>query len=499
MGRLCFDSGTVDGLKEKISPLSIHNRSNCQVLGKNQFDAKDSMVMKRDSDFHRQKQDATAIFTAGLRAVSPDTCVRRHLRVVEDRLFVGETSYPLDAVNRIFVVGAGKASAAMAQAAEAVLGDRIDRGLVITKYGHTLPLKRIEVMEAAHPVPDENGVKATEALLNLAAEAGPEDLVLCLISGGGSALTPAPAKGINLADKQMATELLLGCGATIHEINTVRKHLSRIKGGQLCRLAGGASVISLILSDVIGDDLDIIASGATAPDTGTFADAVRLIEHFGLQRKIPPAVSELLSRGVQGELPETPKADDPIFDRAQNLIVGSISQALAASEEEARRRGFNPLVITSTLQGEAREVAGVLCAMAREVRHFNRPIAMPACLLSGGETTVTLKGPGLGGRNMELALAAAMALSSTPNTLLLSAGTDGTDGPTDAAGAFADSTTAARAIEMGLEPAGFLANNDSYRFFEKLGDLFVTGPTLTNVMDLQIVLVDGTTIADKAV
>ena len=452
--------------------------------------------MSQGFSSHELRQDAMAIFNAGLEAVNPKTCVRRHLRLSSNHLWVGEKAYLLDKIGRIFVVGAGKASAAMAQAVEAVLGARIDQGLVITKYGHALPLERIKVMEAAHPVPDENGVKATGALLDLVAEAGPDDLVLCLISGGGSALTPAPAEGIGLADKQAVTELLLGCGADIHQINTVRKHLSRIKGGRLCRQADGAILISLILSDVIGDDLDIIASGATAPDPGTFADAVRLIEHFGLWEKIPTAVAGLLASGVRGELPETPKADDPVFERVQNLIVGSISQALAAAEEEARERGFNPLVITSTLQGEAREVAKVLCAMAREIRHFNRPVSMPACLLAGGETTVTIKGKGLGGRNMELALAAAMALSSCQNILLLSAGTDGTDGPTDAAGAFADGGTALRAMEMGLEPGAFLDNNDSYRFFEKLGDLFVTGPTLTNVMDLQIVLVDGAISAD---
>jgi glycerate 2-kinase len=449
------------------------------------------MAMKSVSDHQRLKESAAAIFNAGIRAVDPEACVRRHLRLADDRLLVGETVYPLETINNLFVVGAGKASAAMARAVEAVLGDRIDVGLVITKYGHAVPLHHCRVMQAAHPVPDENGVKATAALLDLVATAGPGDLVLCLISGGGSALTPAPAQGISLADKQAVTALLLACGATIHEINTIRKHLSRIKGGRLCQHANGAAVVSLILSDVIGDNLDIIASGATAPDPGSFADALALIEHFDLQEKIPPAVGDYLSRGERGEIPETPKPGDPIFARVENHIVGSISEALLAAEGEARKRGFNPLVLTSMLQGEATDVAKVLCAVAKEVRRFNRPVTVPACLLAGGETTVTLKGKGLGGRNMQLALAAAVELAGADHTLMLSAGTDGTDGPTDAAGAFADGTTALRATAINLKPGDYLANNDSYRFFEQVEDLFITGPTRTNVMDLQIVLVDG--------
>ncbi len=446
--------------------------------------------MNSVADYQRLKQVAAVIFNAGLRAVDPETCVARHLRRADNHLLVGETAYPLDEINRLFVVGAGKASAAMARAVETVLGDRIDQGLIITKYGHRLPLNRCQIMEAGHPLPDENGVRATAALLDLVALAGPRDLVLCLISGGGSALTPAPAQGISLADKQALTQLLLGCGATIHQINTIRKHLSRIKGGQLCRQAGGAAVISLILSDVIGDNLDVIASGATAPDSSTFADAWALIERFELQEKISSAVGDFFSRAIRGDVPETPKPGDSVFDHVENHIVGNISGALLAAEKEAFRRGFNPLVLTSMIQGEATDVAKVLCAVAKEVRRADRPVPVPACLLSGGETTVTLKGCGRGGRNMELALAAAVELDGVQDTLLLSAGTDGSDGPTDAAGAFADGTTATRAAAMGIAPSAYLANNDSYRFFDQVGDLLITGPTRTNVMDLQIILVD---------
>jgi glycerate 2-kinase len=449
------------------------------------------MATRFVSDDQRLKERAAAIFNAGVRAVDPEVCVRRHLRLTDDCLLVGASAHPLETINTLFVVGAGKASAAMARAVEAVLGDRIDHGLVITKYGHAVSLNHCRVMEAAHPVPDENGVEATAALLDLVATAGPGDLVLCLISGGGSALTPAPAEGISLADKQAVTELLLACGATIHEINTIRKHLSRIKGGRLCQHANGAAVVSLILSDVIGDNLDIIASGATVPDPGRFCDALAIIEKFGLREKIPPAVGDLLVRGGRGEIPETPKPGDPSFDRVENQIVGSISEALDAAEGEARQQGFNPLVLTSMIQGEATDVAKVLCAVAKEVRRSDRPVPVPACLLAGGETTVTLKGKGLGGRNMELALAAAVELAGAHRTLLLSAGTDGTDGPTDAAGAFADGTTVSRATTINLKPGDYLANNDAYRFFEQVGNLFITGPTRTNVMDLQIVLVDG--------
>ncbi len=436
------------------------------------------------------KPVAAEIFKAGLKAVDPDVCINRSLRIDGDRLHIGGTSFALSRIGRLYVIGIGKASAAMARAAEAILGDRIDHGLVITKDAHALPLSHCRVHEAAHPVPDARGVAATSELLDLVATAGPDDLLLCLISGGGSALSPAPVEGLGLADKQATTRRLLSCGATIHEINTVRKHLSRIKGGQLCRHANGAAVAALILSDVIGDDLDIIASGITAPDPSTFADSLAIIDRYGLREEIPPDVVTVLSDGAAGKRPETPKPDDPLFDRVANHIVGSVSDALAAAEAEARRRGLNPLVLASTIQGEAAEVAKVLSAVAQEVRRSGRPVPPPACLLAGGETTVTLKGSGLGGRNMELALSAALALDGTEGILLLSAGTDGTDGPTDAAGAVADGTTVRRAQALGRDAAADLADNDSYRFFEPLGDLFVTGPTRTNVMDLQVVVVE---------
>jgi hydroxypyruvate reductase len=377
----------------------------------------------------------------------------------------------------------------MAQSVEALLGDRVDDGVVITKYRHGASLRRCRVLEAGHPEPDANGIDATAALIDLVAAAGPDDLILCLLSGGGSALTPAPVEGISLADKQETTRLLLSSGATIHEINTVRKHLSRVKGGQLCRLANGARMVSLIISDVVGDDLDIIASGITSPDPSTYEDCIQILGRYDLLGSLPGSVRRHLTAGCQGRVKETPKPGDPLFSNVENLIVGGISDALAAAETEARRQGYHTMVLTSMVQGEAREVAKVLCAIAKEIRCSGRPIPAPACLLSGGETTVTVKGDGLGGRNMELALAAGIELSGLANTLLLSAGTDGTDGPTDAAGAFADGLTVSRAQAREISPHGHLADNDAYHFFNSMGDLFITGPTRTNVMDLQILLV----------
>ena len=319
----------------------------------------------------------------------------------------------------------------------------------------------------------------------------PDDLIICLISGGGSALCPAPAADITLADKQLVTRLLLASGATINEINTIRKHLSRIKGGGLCRAANGASIVSLILSDVIGDNPAVIASGITAPDPSTFGDCLAILTHYDLHHKVPEVVYKHLSSGANGLVQETPKPGDPLFSRVRNHIIGSNAIALAAAATKAQELGFQPLVLTSQLQGEARETAKVLCSIALESHRFGQPVRPPACLLAGGETTVTLHGHGLGGRNMEFALAGAKELAGTSGILLLSAGTDGTDGPTDAAGAFADGCTADRAGSLGLSLAEHLIANNSYNFFRPLGDLFITGPTCTNVMDLMILLISS--------
>ncbi len=435
------------------------------------------------------KQNAKAIFKAGLQAVDPRACIRKWVKMEGERLLIGDMSLQLNEIRRVYVLGIGKASATMAAEVETLLGQRIHAGLIITKYGHGRSLRHCRVMEAGHPVPDQNGVTAAQALIDLVSTAGPGDLVLGLISGGGSALSPAPVQGISLDDKQAVTRLLLECGATIQEINAIRKHLSRLKGGQLCRYAQKARVVSLILSDVIGDDLDIIASGITAPDPDTFDRCRQILKGFGLLQSVPSAVRDHLVRGCSAQVQETPKPGDPIFDNTSNIIVGSLDEALSAAENKARSLGFHPLRLTSMLQGEAREAAKFLCCIIKEVHRSNRPVPCPACVLSGGETTVTLKGEGLGGRNMELALAASMELSGLPQTMLLSAGTDGTDGPTDAAGAFAAGNTAFRAQAKGISAAQYLARNDSYKFFKEIDQLFITGPTGTNVMDMQIMLV----------
>ncbi len=431
------------------------------------------------------------IFSAALHAVAPARCVENTLHFSEAGLRAGiAATFPRHPCRRVLLLSIGKAAAPMAAAAEKILGEAIAAGLVVTKYGHGDRLRRCRILECGHPVPDENGVAAASAVLDLLAGAGPQDLVLCLLSGGGSALCPAPAEGLSLADKQETTRLLLSCGATIHHINTLRKHLSRLKGGQLCRAAGGARVVSLILSDVIGDDLDIIASGMTAADPSTFADCLDIVHRYDIFDRLPPAVRRRLQDGAAGRLAETPKPGDPLFARVENHIVGSNGSALQAAASEARRLGYQPLILTSRLTGEACQAAKVLAAIAMEAQHSANPAAPPLCLLAGGETTVTLSGAGKGGRNMEFALAAALELAGTVGIRLLAAGTDGNDGPTDAAGALVDGGTVARAAALGLSAAEVLARHDSYPFFEALGNLLITGPTRTNVMDLVIALVD---------
>lgn len=432
---------------------------------------------------------ALKIFRAALDAADPVAAVLNHVRISQDTLIVGRRRYRLASFRNIYVVGAGKASAAMAQAVQKLLGRRIAGGLINVKYGHTAPLRRIELNECGHPVPDEAGVRGARRIAALLESAGKDDLALCLISGGGSALLPSPAPPVTLEQKQEATRLLLACGANIHEINALRKHISTLKGGQLARLAQPATVISLLLSDVIGDDLDVIASGPTAPDASTFATARAVLEKYGLLDKVPPAVRERIEQGVAGQIEETPKSGDPIFQRVQNLIVGSNALAVEAAAAKARDLGLRPLILSTRIEGETREIARMHAAIAKEVLLSGRPVRPPACLISGGETTVTIRGDGLGGRNQEFVLAAALDLAGYRGIVVLSGGTDGTDGPTDAAGALADGSTVARAEALGLRPQEFLARNDSYRFFDALGDLLKTGPTKTNVMDVRLLLV----------
>ncbi len=435
------------------------------------------------------REAALAIFHAALDAADPRSAVYQAVQRDGNTLNVGARTYDL-ARGRVFVVGFGKASAAMAQAIEEICGDAITRGMVSVKYGHTVPLRKIELNEAGHPLPDVNSVHATEKILALLRETSADDLVICLISGGGSALLELLVEGISLDDLGAATDALLRSGATINELNAVRKHLSQVKGGQLARRAKDAQVLALILSDVIGSPLDTIASGPTAPDSTTFADALSVIERRGVREQLPSSVVRHIERGARGEIADTPKSNDPIFARVHNVVIADNRIACDAAVQTARELGFNPLLLTSRVQGEAREIAKIFAAIAKEITQSDRPAPRPACVIAGGETTVTVRGRGKGGRNQEFALAAAIEIGGMPDVVVLSAGTDGTDGPTDTAGALADGTTLSRAAERRMDAHKYLSNNDAYHFFQPLNDLIITGPTNTNVNDVMLLLVE---------
>jgi len=420
------------------------------------------------------RRQAATIFRAALRAADPQDAVARYL---------ARRDYPR--FRHVFVIGAGKAAASMAHAAERALGRLISGGAVNVKDGHLAKLRRIELVECGHPVPDERGVAGAERIAAIAGAAQEGDLVLCLISGGASALLPLPAPPVTLEEKQEVTRLLLASGAAIHEINAVRKHLSAIKGGQLARLAWPARVEALLVSDVIGDSLDVIGSGPTAPDRSTFLDAIAVLGRYGILDRVPAAVRERIERGVAGSIDETPKPGDPLFARVRNTVVGGNRVALDAAARAARKLGFRTLVLSSSIAGETREIARMHAAIAREIAEDGRPVRPPACILTGGETTVTVRGEGLGGRNQEFALAAALDIAGLNDVVVFSAGTDGTDGPTDAAGAIADGDT----IRRKPDARRYLDDNDSYHYFESLGDLVITGPTNTNVADVRILLI----------
>jgi glycerate 2-kinase len=435
------------------------------------------------------RRHAMEIFQAALKAVDPVEAILRHVKLENEVLQIGDHSFELKDFDRILVVGAGKAGAPMARALENLLGQRIDDGAIVVKEGHGLPLDHVRIHEASHPVPDGRGIRGAEDILTLAHAAGDRDLVICVISGGGSALLVAPAEGVTLEDKQEVTRLLLACGADIHEINTVRKHLSRAKGGGLARLAYPATVVSLILSDVIGDDLNVIASGPAVPDTSTFADARGVFQKYDIWDRVPESVRHRIQSGLSGDIEDTPKAGDAVFQRCYSELVGTNIQALIAAGRTAQGLGYQPLILSSTVEGEAREVVKMFTAFAKEVRSSGNPLAAPACILCGGETTVTIQGEGKGGRNQEFALASAMIIAGMDNVLVLSGGTDGTDGPTDAAGAIADGRTVARARAKGLDSLDYLRRNDAYHFFQPLDDLIITGPTRTNVSDVYMLLI----------
>ncbi|NWG14243.1 MAG: glycerate kinase [Acidobacteria bacterium] len=438
------------------------------------------------------RDDAARIWSAALQAVEPEAAVRRSVKLRGNRLKVGDYPVDLSRIRKIWVLGAGKAAAPMGAALESILGKRVAGGLLVTKYGHGLPLRLIELLEAGHPLPDQNGIEAGRRIEALAREEiGMRDLVFVLLSGGGSALLVSPAEGISLEDKLETTRLLLSGGATIHELNAVRKHLSRLKGGQMARLLAHSRVFALVLSDVVGDDLDTIASGPLAPDTTTFGDCLEILERYRVVDGVPQPVRRRFEAGVRGLLSETPKQRDSAFRNCRTVFVGNNALACRAAAGKARRLGYHTMVLTSRLEGDTGEAARFHMSVATEVALTSSPLRRPACILSGGETTVRVTGSGKGGRNQEFALHCARTLARmAAPCIVASLGTDGTDGPTDAAGALADNTTVARSLKLG---AGFLADclrdNNSYEFFRRLDDLIITGPTRTNVMDLHIILI----------
>ena len=427
---------------------------------------------------------------AALSAVDPRNAVYRTVKVHGETLVINDLKFDLKDIGNIYVIGGGKASGAMAEAIEKVLGDLIKKGVVNVLKGteKSFKVRKIKLVGATHPIPSEIGVSGVREMLKIAEKAGENDLVIVLISGGGSALMPMPAPPVTLEEKKKVTQLLLKCGATINEINAVRKHISGFKGGQLARAIYPATTVALIISDVVGDPLDTIASGPTAPDTTTFHDAYKVLTFYNIIKDVPKSVRERIERGLKGEIPETPKPGDKIFKKVHNIIIANNKTACRAAEEKAKEYGANTMILSTFIEGEARHVGTVLAGIVREIHKFNEPIKKPVVIILGGETTVTVTGKGKGGRNQELVLSSAIRIRGLEGTAILSIGTDGIDGITDAAGGIVDSTTMDRGIENGLDILDYLSNNDSYSYLKKTGDLVITGPTGSNVNDIMLIV-----------
>jgi hydroxypyruvate reductase len=425
-----------------------------------------------------------SIGRAAIAAVDPATAVQETVSLDGDGIRIGRVRVPAAEARRVIVLGAGKASPRMAAALVDILGDRVDGGLVITKDGYQSPAGQVEIVEAGHPVPDVRGQEATRRLLAAARDAREGDLVLCVISGGGSALTPSPPEGIDLSELQDVTDQLLRSGATINQMNAVRKHLSEFHGGLLAAAAAPARVIGLLVSDVVGNPVDVIASGPTSPDPTTFADALAALDAFDLRASAPASIRDRLEAGARGELSETPQPEDSVFERVSNVVIADNARAGLAAAAAAESAGLHAQFVTSRVQGEAREIAKLVAGAAIDIARSGRPVRRPGCAIFGGETTVTVRGEGRGGRSQELAVAAAEALAGEPNTAVFALATDGTDGPTDACGGLIDWTTLDRARAAGGDCAGALAANDSYNYLQCCGDLVRLGPTGTNVNDL---------------
>jgi glycerate 2-kinase len=435
-----------------------------------------------------RREDAIEIFLAGLESVKPCNLISRYVSVEKNILRIEKSVFDLSAIKNVYIIGVGKASAAMAQTIEQILGSRITEGHIITKYGHSVPLKIIETTEAGHPIPDDNGINGTRKILSIVTKADKDDLVICLISGGGSALMADVPERCTLEDLQKVSSILLKAGANITEMNCIRKHLSAVKGGQLSRASAPARVVSLILSDVVGDPLDVIASGPTAPDPSTFADAISIIRKYNIMGEIPEQILRILQDGFENKRIETLKESDKILQLTSNLIIGTNKLALNTAKEKAESLGYESQIVTDKLDADVSEVASYITELAKQVK--NQKISKKTCLLFAGEPTVKVKGSGSGGRNQHLALLASVLLKDFPGITMLSGGTDGSDGPTDATGAVVDSLTLQKAFGLHLNPEQYIENSDSYNFFKQTGGLIITGPTQTNVMDLIVALID---------
>lgn len=450
---------------------------------------KEQLVANGETDSNRKARTlALKSLEAALNAADPKQIIKSKLRLKGSTLAVDKHSLDLRKFKHVYVVGGGKASGSMAEALEQVLGNRITKGLVNVPRGDRNKTNTILLHEASHPIPDETGVEGTRRMVEMVEQAEKDDLVICLISGGGSSLMPLPRGDITISDKKQITNALLRCGATINEINTVRKHISDFKGGWLAKKAYPATILNLILSDVVGDPLDFIASGPTVPDSTTFSDAIDILEKHALWSRAPETIRKMLFDGLNGKIPETPKAGDEAFKKAFNVVIGNSRLASLAACNSLKAEGLNAILLTATMEGEARHVGVLLAAIGHETTVSGNPVSRPVGIVAGGETTVTVTGKGLGSRNQEIALAAALKLKDLRGLAIASMSTDGIDGPTDAAGAVADGETVARAVKQGLKPEEFLVDNDSYHFFEKLGDLIFTGPTGTNVNDISVVV-----------
>ncbi|HML02719.1 MAG TPA: glycerate kinase [Candidatus Bathyarchaeia archaeon] len=426
---------------------------------------------------------------AAVNAVEPQKIIESRLSFQNKVLKVNGHSFDFKKIKKAYVVGGGKAGGSMAEALERLLGNRITEGIVNVPRGDEHSTKIIELHESSHPFPDESGVEGTRRMLAIADQAEEGDLVVCLISGGGSSLMPLPRGEISLQDKRKVTEALLKAGATINEINTVRKHISEFKGGWLAKRAYPATILNLVLSDVLGDPLDFIASGPTVPDSTTFRNAIMVLERYGLWDGVPASVRKVLNDGKNGAIPETPKASDEAFTKVYNVIIGNCRTASRAALESLKSNGLTSLLLTSLLEGEARSVGVMLSSIAREIVVSGNPVQKPSGIVAGGETTVSVVGRGRGGRNQEIALSAVEKLNALDGAVVASLSTDGIDGPTDAAGAIVDGKTLMRARKADLSAEKFLADNDSYNYFSKLGDLLFTGPTGTNVNDVSVIVV----------